>query len=178
MKLKDAGYIGKNSWLILKNEFNHFWRMIKLEVDVDRIYEDFTPSYLRHKPISRQGQKSESKSICEYLTIWQVSYFWNINFWQCLEHIFKKEYIISLFQYVNFYDRNVLEFLYIYQKPLHYLKFFEWQNRNKHWRRCGTADLKSVWTQHSQGYHVSLLLDVLWEKPLCRPVSPLVGTPR
>lgn len=118
--------------------------MIKLEVDVDRIYEDFAPSYLRHTLIYRWGHKSKSKSICECLPIWQVSYSRNINFWQFLGDIFKKEYVISLFQYVNLYDRNVLEFVCIYWKRLHYLKFFEWQNRNKHWRKCDT-----VWTQHN-----------------------------
>lgn len=123
--------------------------MIKLEVDVARIYEDFAPSYLRHKLISRQGQKSKSKSICKYLPIWQVSYFWNIHFWQFLEYIFKKEYVSCLFQNVNFYDIKVLEFLYIYRKLLYYLKFFEWQNRNKQGREGDTADLKPVWTQHN-----------------------------
>lgn len=56
----------------------------------------------------------ESKSICEHLTIWQVSCFWNINFWQFEEYIFNKEYVLRLFQYVSVYGRNVLEFVYIY----------------------------------------------------------------
>lgn len=54
--------------------------------------------------ISRQGHKSKFKFICEYVPIWQIPYFRNIPFWQFLEDTFKKDYVINLFQYENFYD--------------------------------------------------------------------------
>lgn len=61
--------------------------------------------------ITRQGQKTKFKSICEYVPIWQIPYFWNIPFWQFLEDIFKKDYAINLFQYVNFFDRICIPLL-------------------------------------------------------------------